>query len=322
MIILFHEYPEILALIGPTASGKTLFSMELARGLDGEIVSVDSRQVYRFMDVGTDKISLAQREEIRHHMIDVTDPDRTFSVADFVTGATAAINSIMDRGKTPILAGGTPFYYHALFSGVLTDGLDGLHDIRKAYESLWTNGRAEELYNKLLSLDPACAAGIHPNDAYRVIRSLSIIDSTGKNPTWWKEKGKRPKPLFRPFYVGLYPGRERLYKTIGERVRAQFRSGYPEEVEHLLQMGYGPELPSMKGFGYRELAEFHAGRITMEEALNGDIRSTKAFARRQMTWFRKFSPCLWYYVSGSGIKEHARNVIGLWRDRNWKYRKR
>jgi len=322
MMMLFQEHPEILAVIGPTASGKTLFSIELARGLDGEIVSVDSRQVYRYMDVGTDKISLDIRKEIRHHMIDVTDPDKIFSVADFVSGAVVAVKSILERMKTPILVGGTPFYYQALFSGVLTDGLDGWQDIRKTYESRWSEGQAEELYEKLLLLDPECAGRIHPNDSYRVIRSLSIIDSTGKNPTWWKEKGSRSKPVFSPFYVGLYPGREKLYQTICERVKSRFESGYPEEVKRLLQMGYGPELPSMKGFGYRELAEFNTGKITLEEALKGDIRSTKAFARRQMTWFRKFSPCLWYYVSGSGIKDHARNVIGLWREKNWKYRKR
>ena len=112
-----------------------------------------------------------------------------------------------------------------------------------------------------------------------------------------------------------------LYETIRDRVKAQFSSGYPEEVEWLLAKGYGPNLPSMKGFGYRELAEYYAGKVSLKEALEGDIRSTKSFARRQMTWFRKFSPCLWYYVSGSGITDHARKVIDLWKERNLKYRK-
>lgn len=318
----FEEVPEILSVIGPTASGKTLFSMELARALDGEIVSVDSRQVYRSMDVGTDKISFALRQEIPHHLIDVADPDDTFTAADFVSGAVEAIRGILERGRTPILAGGTPFYYSALFSGVLTEGLGCRNDTRSVYETLWREGRSKELYEKLVALDPVCAGKIHPNDAYRVIRALSIIDNTGRNPTWWRSRRPKTKPAFRPFYVGLYPGRENLYQTIRERVGVQFTSGYPEEVKRLLARGYDPDLPSMKGFGYRELVAYHTGKTTLEEALEGDIRSTKAFARRQMTWFRKFSPCLWYYVSSSMLTVHARNVIDLWKERNLKFRKR
>lgn len=317
----FEENTEVLSVIGPTASGKTLFSIELAKELDGEIVSVDSRQVYRFMDIGTDKIASTIRKEIPHHLIDVVDPDYTYSVADFASGAAKIIKGILERGRTPILAGGTPFYYSAFFSGILTEGLDGWHDVRSSYQLLWSEGRSEELYEKLQTLDPVTAASIHPNDSYRIIRSLSIIEKTGKNPTWWRDQLPSTKPAFRPFYVGLYPGRARLYQTISDRVKTQFASGYPQEVKWLLSNGYNPELSSMKGFGYRELAAYHAGKMTLEEALEGDIRSTKAFARRQMTWFRKFSPCLWYYVTGSGIKEQARNVIHIWKERNWKYRK-
>ena len=310
---------EILCIIGPTASGKTLFSLELARALDGEVVSVDSRQVYRFMDVGTDKIPVSTREEIPHHLIDVVDPDETFSAADFVARATNAISSIIGRNRTPILAGGTPFYFNALFTGLLNPGLEVCPESRKRFEVLWNDGKSKELYKRLKSHDPESALRIHPNDGYRIVRALSIMDSTGRTPTWWRREGAREKASFRPFYVGLFPGRENLYRSISERVRQQFGSGYPEEVEWLLSRGYHSGLPSMKGFGYRELAEHFHGRITMEEALEGDIASTKAFARRQMTWFRKFSPCLWYYVTGSNIYDHAGNVIYLWKTRDWKF---
>lgn len=316
MIDLSSETTEILAVIGPTASGKTLFSLELAKGLDGEVVSVDSRQVYRFMNVGTDKISPGIRKEIPHHMIDIADPADVFTAADFVSGATSSIRKIIGRGGTPILAGGTPFYYKALFSDVLSQGLERWQDVRDSYETLWREGHSCDLYEKLLSLDPVYGKRIHSNDAFRVIRALSIIEKTGRTPTWWRDNGPRTRPAFRPFFIGLYPGRSILYKKIEERVREQFATGYPEEVAQLLARGYHPDLPSMRGFGYRELAAFHTGKITLVDALEGDIRSTKAFARRQMTWFRRFSPTLWYYVTGSGIQDQARNVIALWKERH------
>lgn len=306
---------ELLSLVGPTASGKTLLSLELARRLKGEIISVDSRQVYRFMDVGTDKVSRKIREEIPHHLIDVADPDETFSAADFAAGASKAVEQILARGRVPILAGGSPFYFKALFSDVIHEGLKRWDDTRKEYEKDWDRGRSEDLYRRLESLDPEYASRIHPNDRFRIIRALSIIDRTGETPTSLRAKGPVSPNSFRPFYIGLYPGRAELYGKIGERVREQFASSYPEEVAFLLSRGFGPELPSMKGFGYRELAAFHRGEITLEEAIEGDIRATKAFARRQMTWFRRFSPCLWYYVTGASIQDIARKVVDLWEAR-------
>ncbi|HAK40902.1 MAG TPA: tRNA (adenosine(37)-N6)-dimethylallyltransferase MiaA [Synergistaceae bacterium] len=308
-------YREILSVIGPTASGKTLLSLELARRLGGEIISVDSRQVYRFMDIGTDKISREIREEIPHHLIDVVDPDDTFSAADFAAGAARAVEEIAARGRVPILAGGTPFYYRALFSDIIDFGVQRWDDTRREYEKEWDQRGSDLLYRKLESLDPVYAAKVHRNDRFRVIRALSIIDRTGKNPTTIRREGQGRRPCFAPLYVGLYPGRAELYRKIGERVREQFSSGYPEEVRSLLDRGYGPDLPSMRGFGYRELAAFHEGKISLEEALEGDIRATKAFSRRQMTWFRRFSPSLWYYVKGVPIQDTARKVVDLWEAR-------
>jgi len=310
------ENSELLCVIGPTASGKTALSLELARSLDGEIISVDSRQVFRFMDVGTDKVSMNTRAEIPHHMIDVVDPDGYFSAADFAEGAKRIVVDIVSRGKTPILVGGTPFYYRALFSGILSAELKSWPEVRKEYEARWRDGEAKFLYQRLEREDPDYASHVHPNDAFRVIRALAIIDKTGKKPTYWRKRALKRKTGLSPFYIGLYPGREALYSNIEKRVREQFLKGYPEEVENLLARGYGEDLPSMRGFGYRELAAFHGGRMSLKEALEGDIRSTKAFARRQMTWFRRFSPSLWYYVPGSGITEQVRKVIGLWRTRH------
>lgn len=306
---------ELLSIIGPTASGKTQLSLELARRLDGEIISVDSRQVYRFMDVGTDKASPGVRREIPHHLIDVADPDETFSAADFAAGASRAVREILSRGKTPILAGGSPFYFKAFFTDVIHEGLERWDDSRGELEKEWDRGGSQELYRRLGDLDPEYASRIHPNDRFRIIRALSIIDRTGENPTGLRKGSSGVRKPFRPLYIGLYPGREALYRRIEERVRRQFDAGYPEEVARLLSMGFGPELPSMKGFGYRELAAFHRGGMTLTAAAEGDIRATKAFARRQMTWFRRFTPCLWYYVTVGSIPEIARKVVGLWEAR-------
>ncbi len=306
---------ELLSIIGPTASGKTRLSLELARRLDGEIISVDSRQVYRFMDVGTDKAFPDARREIPHHLIDVADPDETFSAADFAAGAAGAVGEILARGRTPILAGGSPFYFKAFFADVIHEGLERWDDRRGELEKEWDRGGSQELFWRLADLDPEYASRIHPNDRFRIIRALSIIDGTGKNLTGLKKGASGGRKPFRPLYIGLYPGREALYRKIEERVRGQFDAGYPEEVARLLSMGFGPELPSMKGFGYRELAAFHRGEMTLTEAAEGDIRATKAFARRQMTWFRRFTPCLWYYVTVGSIPEIARKVVGLWEAR-------
>lgn len=307
---------EIISIIGPTASGKTIFSVELARALGGEVVSVDSRQVYRSMDIGTDKISPEIRREIPHHLIDVADPDETFSAADFAGKAASAVRAILERGKTPILAGGTPFYFKAFYTRILTEGLERWEQHRKEYEKIWDDGGARSLFGKLSALDPVYSSKIHPNDRFRIIRALSIIDKTGRNPTMLHDVGTNGNPPYIPLYIGLYPGRETLYRIIAERVRKQFAAGYPDEVKLLMSRGYSPRLPSMKGFGYREIAAFLEGKMSLQEAIEGDIRHTKAFARRQMTWFRRFSPCLWYYVSGCGIQDHVRNVIDLWKERH------
>lgn len=287
----------VVAIIGPTAVGKTALSLELASELNAEIISVDSRQVYRYMDVGTDKISISTRQEILHHAIDVVDPDEPFSVASFVELATDSVNRIKKRGKIPLFVGGTPFYYNALFHGALNVSLPGDEGIRHRFEQMAEIEGTGSLYRRLQEADPVTAARLHPNDVRRVVRALEIHALTGKPPSHLFAEGEKTYSGMEVLYIGLIRPRAELYENIALRVRQQFASGYPEEVAWLIEKGFNEQYSSMQGFGYRELCAWYRGTMTMEEALEGDIRRTKAFCRRQMTWFGKFEPVLWYDTS-------------------------
>ncbi len=293
----------LIAIIGPTAVGKTALSLSLARALKGEIVSVDSRQVYRYMDVGTDKVSREVCREIPHHLINVADPDQPFSAADFVRGAQDAISRIHARGFVPILAGGTPFYFHAFERESLCEELPSDWGLRERLEKL----PKVELARRLEDVDPESARRVHPNDGVRLLRALEIFELTGRTATqWYTEQAARSgvrASRYAIFYIGLTQPYEILYERIERRVREQFESGYAEEVKWLLDRGYDPRLPALQGFGYRELVRYHEGTMTYEEALAGDVRSTKAYARRQRTWFTKFEHVRWFDVSQCGGAE-------------------
>ena len=291
------EQIPVVAVIGPTAVGKTALSLELAACLDAEVVSVDSRQVYRYMDVGTDKISPSVRKIVLHHLIDIADPDEIFNVALFVRFAQDAVDRIQARGRTPLFVGGTPFYYNALFSASITADLPEDKKTRVHFEKLAKEEGAEALHKMLAEADPKTAARLHPNDVRRVSRALEINALTGTPPSLFFTLNQKARSGMNVLYVGLNRPRGELFDTITQRVRRQFSSGYPEEVKWLLDNGFDESFPSMQGFGYKELVAWHRGTLTLEEALEGDIRRTKAFCRRQMTWFKKFSPVLWYDVS-------------------------
>ncbi|MDR3254058.1 MAG: tRNA (adenosine(37)-N6)-dimethylallyltransferase MiaA [Synergistaceae bacterium] len=291
----------IYAIIGPTAVGKTRAGFELAKRLGAEIISVDSRQVYRYLDVGTDKISIEDRKIVPHYLIDVADPDEVFTAADFVMQAEAAIRRVYARGRIPILVGGTPFYYKALAGGVLSKSLPRDESIRVELEEEGDLRGTSTLHERLSIIDPASAARIHPNDRVRIVRALEIHALTGQSATELYAASEKMGSS-RIFYFGFNSPRTLLYERISRRVSEQFSSGYPEEVMRLLDNGYSRDLPALSGFGYRELVLFLDGQMTFDEALQGDIKSTKAFARRQMTWFKQFSPVIWYDLSANSFE--------------------
>jgi tRNA dimethylallyltransferase len=226
--------------------------------------------------------------------------------------ALTAIRQILQRGKTPLLAGGTPFYYQALFEGILTNDMPGDRRISGFLNRQWDNGNAGALVAELKKVDPVSAERIHPNDRRRVLRALEVFRLSGTTISAWYEEGMRKRSGLEPLYLGLYRPKESLRERIARRAAAQFQSGFPEEVGRLMEMGYDESCPALQGFGYRELVLYHRGRMTLEEALEGDVRATRAFAKRQMTWFRKFTPALWYDVTRLKTNDVMRQVILLW----------
>ncbi|MBQ7264069.1 MAG: tRNA (adenosine(37)-N6)-dimethylallyltransferase MiaA [Synergistaceae bacterium] len=287
----------VAAIIGPTAVGKTALALDVAKRIDAEIISVDSRQVYRYMDVGTDKATPDMRRDVPHHLIDVADPDEPFSVSTFVDMALAAARRIWARGREALFVGGTPFYHHALFSGSMNASLPHDAEVRRRWEALAASEGPVALHERLRSVDPASAERLHPNDVFRVSRALELWELTGVPPSrLWAEGEKRDTGLD-VLYVGLTRPREDLFARIERRLGEELASGFPEEVAWLIAHGFDERFAPMRGLGYRELAAHHRGQLTLEEASAGAVARTKAFARRQMTWAKRSRPSLWYDVS-------------------------
>ncbi len=299
----------VVALIGATAVGKTALSISIAEKLKAEIISVDSRQVYRYMDIGTDKISLSFRREIPHHMIDIADPDEKFTVSDFAEKTSQTVRRIIERDKIPLFVGGTPFYYNALFHASLNSELPSDENVREKYETLANSQGAELLHMRLEQVDPVSAERLHKNDVKRVTRALEIFDLTGKAASEIFKTGEKRDYGFDILYIGLSRPREELFSRIAIRLDEEFSSGFPEEVEWLLKNGFDDRFNPLKGLGYRELIEYHRGKLKLNEALEASISRTKAFCRRQQTWFKKFSPAVWFDVSESNHETEILNLI-------------
>lgn len=290
-----------IALIGPTAVGKTAHSFALAEALGAEIISADSRQVYRYMDVGTDKASPEARRQVVHHLIDVVDPDQIFTTSDFCALAQDAARRMVARGKVPLLVGGTPFYYQAFQYGGVGAPVPPDEDFRRAMEPL----SSAQLYERLCELDADRAAQLAPGDRYRIIRALEICHAGHKASDFAPYPAAQAHDVL---YLGLTKDKEVLKRRIAGRVKEQFEGGYPEEVAWLLAQGYSPDLPSMKGFGYKELVAYHQGRMTYQEALERDIIATCQFAKRQRTWWRKFD-AQWFDLDLMSPEEVTRALV-------------
>ncbi len=274
----------LLAIVGPTAVGKTALSLHLARVFNGEIVSADSRQVYRWMDIGTAKPTPAERAAVPHHLIDVVDPDEEFSLALYQDMATAAIADIAARGKSPLLVGGTGQYLAAVLQGWQLPRVAPRPDIRAALERQAAELGAEALYERLKAVDPVAAASILPGNVRRIIRALEVYEATGKPIS--KQRSVQPPP-YRITTIWLTLPTSVLYARIDARVDAMMAAGLLDEVRRLLERGYHWDLPSMSGLGYREFRPYFEGRATLEEAVARLKYDTHAFARRQPAWFRR-----------------------------------
>ncbi|RUM41885.1 MAG: tRNA (adenosine(37)-N6)-dimethylallyltransferase MiaA [Desulfurobacterium sp.] len=277
----------LIVITGPTATGKTDFSIKLAREIGGEIISADSMQVYRGLDIGTDKISKEIREKIPHYLIDIREPDEPFSVADFVREADKSIAEIRKKDKYPIVVGGTGFYIRALLYG-LPDVPPGSEEIRKELKKLSN----EEIYNLLLEVDRESAERTGKNDRKRLIRAYEVYKLTGKPLSSFKFSEKL---RYRSLCYFLYRNRPELYRRIEDRVDSQIERGLIDETKWLLQ--FGKDITAFQALGYKEMLEHIEGRKSLEEAIRLLKRRTKQFAKRQFTWFRKEPKFKWVNLS-------------------------
>lgn len=285
----------VLVLVGPTAVGKTALSLELAENFGCEIISMDSMQVYRHMDIGTAKATAAERVRVRHHLIDIADPDEQYNAARFVTDARAAMADMRRRGKMPLITGGTGLYLkalnHGLFAAVPIPAAirDGLR-LRLAEE-----GRAA-LFRELADCDPESAARIHPNDTQRILRGLEVFQASGRP---WSEYLRRQEQDERlagtpQLLLGLRCERSRLYERIRLRTEKMMQPPFRAEVENLLAMGYDASLPSMQALGYRHMIRHIEGEWPLETACAALATDTRRYAKRQLTWFRSEAAMHWF----------------------------
>lgn len=280
-----HKKPPVIVILGPTASGKTALSLDLAKKFQGEIISADSRQVYKYMDIATDKLLPDQQEGIPHYLIDIIDPAETFTAGDFKKLAKKHIADIQRRGKLPFIVGGTGLYIDALIHNfTLNKSTPQLR--QELLKELNQKGNAF-LHQKLVALDPETAQKVHPNNTHHLIRALEIVLTTGR-----PKAAKKQKAAYDILKIAIKWPREVLYKRINDRVTNQFERGLIEEAKTMFQK-YDRNLPSMTSLGYPQIARYLSGEMTIDQALNLLRKETRNYARRQLTWFRRDAEIHW-----------------------------
>ncbi len=295
---------KIIAIVGPTGIGKTRLAIQLAQKFNGEIINADSRQIYRFMDIGTAKPTKEEQTLIPHHLIDIINPDDDFSLATYQQLAYKTISDVQSRGKLPFLVGGTGQYVWAVLEGWLVPkvppDIEFRHNLEQKAES-----NADELYQELNRLDPIAAEKIDPRNVRRVIRALEV----SRQKPFSQSKGKVPPP-FESSIIGLTMERKELYRQVDARTDEMIKRGFMEEVKRLLEMGYNPTLPSMSSIGYREIGQYLQGKITIEEAVYKIKTGTHRFIRHQYAWFRLKDERIRWFEMGNIGEEEAEKVLG------------
>jgi tRNA dimethylallyltransferase len=299
----------LIAVVGPTATGKTALAIALTQRLGGEIVGADSRQVYRHMDVGTAKPTAEERALAPHHLIDVIDPDQEFSLAQYLEQAIAALEDVWSRGKQPLLVGGSGQYVWALLEGWRVPRLPPQRELRRELEERAARQGAEALHRELAQVDPKAAARIDPRNVRRVIRALEVHRATGRPISYWQEKGPPPWEVL---ILGLTCSRQELYERIDARVDGMMEAGLMDEVRSLLAMGYDPSLASMSGIGYKQICQHLAGELDLATAVARIKTATHRLARHQYTWFRLDDQRIrWIDVSLGATFEEATRFVEL-----------
>lgn len=296
----------LVAVVGPTATGKSDLAIYLAREFDGEVINADSRQVYRYMDIGTAKLSREELALIPHYLIDIMNPDEDFSLAQYKEIATGEIADIHKRGKLPILAGGSGQYVWALLEGWDIPKVEPDLELRQRLKEKAAEGKADELYHELEEIDPEAARTIDPRNIRRVIRALEVTLQTGKPFTQLRTK---QTPPYDTLIIGLTTERKELYRRIDLRVDSMIENGLVDEVKNLMEMGYGVDVPTMSSIGYKQIMMFLDGEISLESAVHQMKTETHRLVRRQYNWFSLSDERIKWLDIQDDFKEEARELV-------------
>ena len=308
-----QEKKPLIILTGPTAAGKTSLSIELAKSIGGEIISADSMQVYKKMDIGTAKIRPEEMQGVPHYLIDELDPSEEFNVVAFVEKSKEAMKKIYAAGHIPIIVGGTGFYIQALLYDIDFSQHEDKESYRKELEQLAKEKGKEYLYEILKKKDPEYATITHCNNVKKVIRALEYYKETGKKLSEHNEEQRQKESPYNFAYFVLYHDREELYDRINRRVDLMMEDGLLFEVESLIKEGYTKNLVSMQGLGYKEFFDYFDGRITLEDTVDKIKKDTRHFAKRQLTWFRREKEVIWLnkkeYEQEKDLLDSVLNII-------------
>ena len=301
----------LLVIVGPTAVGKTAISLRVAAELQGEIISADSMQIYRYLDIGTAKPTLRERELVPHHLVDVIDPAVDYNVSQFQKDAIEAISALAGKKKLPILVGGTGLYVNAIIFGYSFTEAEISPRLRAHLREEAKHKGTGSLYERLEEMDPVSAAKIHPNDLQRIIRALEVFSLTGR-PIYEQVASTAAQiPKYKTLLVGINRPREELYRRIEDRVDPMMAAGLVEEIQSLLSRGYSPHLKSLQSLGYRHILPYLEGELSLEEAVDLLKRDTRRFAKRQLTWFRKNKGIIWFTLENDREEEESEVVKNI-----------
>lgn len=286
--------PKILVIVGPTASGKTRMAVELAQRHNGEVISADSMQIYRTMDIGTAKPTKEEMGGIPHHMIDVADPEEDFSVARYVEMAARCVDDVLERGKLPIVAGGTGLYIDSLLSGRTFAPFSPDSALRGELERELAEKGGQAMLEALAQVDPEAAQRLHPNDHKRIIRALEVYRSTGKTITQHNRETQAIPPRYDALTIGLaFQDRQAMWRRIDQRVDEMVAAGLEDEVRRLLTSGISPKCTAMQAIGYKEFTQALSGEMTWQEAADVVKLRSRQYAKRQLTWFGRNPNTRW-----------------------------
>ena len=299
----------VIVIVGPTASGKTNLSIEVANRLNGEIISADSMQIYKFMDIGTAIPTKEEMQDISHYLIDEVLPNEDFNVVRFKELAEKYIDNILEKGKQPIVAGGTGLYISSLINNINFSESESDWELREALKKEAEEFGTEYLHKKLQEVDPDSALSIHPNNIKRVIRALEVYYQTQKPISYHNEMSRSIPSKYQFVLVGLNMDRQVLYERINKRVDIMIQNGLVDEVKGLVDKGYADSIISMQGIGYKEILEFLRNNITLEQAIDNIKQGTRRYAKRQITWFKRIHGINWFNVDNCGNNINVINEI-------------